>query len=83
MRIALTSTTKMVELETPDGGHVQARLWEGTTDSGIPVHAFITRIAPSIESPSLDVTKQFDDELTSCAPVSRRLDRSYDARMLL
>jgi hypothetical protein len=45
MRISLESTTKMVELETCSGCRVAARIWEGKTASGIPVHAYITRIA--------------------------------------
>lgn len=40
MRITLESTTKMVEVNG-----VPARIWEGTTESGIPIHAYITRVA--------------------------------------
>lgn len=40
MRITVDSTTKTVELNG-----VPARIWEGHTDSGIPVHCYITRIA--------------------------------------
>lgn len=40
MRINLESTTKTVYLNG-----VPARIWEGKTDSGIPVHAYITRVA--------------------------------------
>ena len=40
MKVTLESTTKIVELNG-----VQARIWEGTTEGGIRVHAFITRIA--------------------------------------
>lgn len=66
MKITLTSTTKFVTLNAK-GGEMPARLWEGETDSGIPVHAFITRICPTIENPPDDVTKQFDEELQRCA----------------
>jgi hypothetical protein len=44
MTVTLHSTDKIVELKTPTGV-VPARLWEGTTASGIACHAFITRIA--------------------------------------
>lgn len=44
MIVTLESTTKIVKLVTP-AGEVDARIWEGTTASGIAVHAFITRIA--------------------------------------
>jgi hypothetical protein len=40
MRITVESTTKKVQLNG-----VPARIWEGTTDSGIPVHVYITRVA--------------------------------------
>lgn len=40
MKVTLQSTTKIVQLNG-----VPARIWEGTTESGIPVHAYVTRIA--------------------------------------
>ncbi len=40
MRITVESTTKKVQLNG-----VPARIWEGMTDSGIPVHVYITRVA--------------------------------------
>jgi hypothetical protein len=52
MKVTLESTTKVVQLEI-DGRTVPARIWEGTTEGGIPCFAFITRIAPSIPEPQL------------------------------
>jgi len=40
MKIQIESTTKIVELNG-----VPARIWEGKTASGIPVHCYVTRIA--------------------------------------
>lgn len=40
MKVTLHSTTKIVHLND-----VPARIWEGQTESGIKVHAYITRIA--------------------------------------
>jgi hypothetical protein len=40
MRITLESTTKVVEVNG-----VPARIWEGATETGIPIHAYITRVA--------------------------------------
>lgn len=82
MRIALTSTTKLVELQTKGGGTMPARVWEGTTDSGIPIHCFITRIAPSIENPDASVTQQFEDELSRQAPPTAAVF-AYPFRMIL
>lgn len=58
MNVTLHSTTKIVKLVI-HGREVPARIWEGETDSGIPCHAYITRIAVA---DGLDTT-QFDREL--------------------
>jgi hypothetical protein len=47
MKITIHQTSKIVTLET-DSGSVKARIWEGETESGIPVHCFITRLTPTI-----------------------------------
>ena len=44
MTITISNTDKIVQLVIGDQV-VPARLWEGHTSSGIPVHCFITRIA--------------------------------------
>lgn len=58
MKIELTSTTKIVELLV-NGGVVPARIWEGHTEHGIPVHCYVTRIA----APVLADQSQFEAEL--------------------
>jgi hypothetical protein len=40
MKIRIESTSKIVQLNG-----VPARIWEGHTERGIPVHCYITRIA--------------------------------------
>jgi hypothetical protein len=40
MKIEIESTTKIVYLNS-----VPARIWVGKTESGIPVHCYVTRIA--------------------------------------
>lgn len=40
MKITIENTTKITHLNG-----VPARIWEGTTESGINVHCYITRIA--------------------------------------
>jgi hypothetical protein len=40
LKITLENTTKIVELNG-----VTCRIWEGHTESGIPVHCFIARVA--------------------------------------
>jgi hypothetical protein len=57
VRVTLQNTTKVV---TVDG--VPARIWEGTTDSGIQVIAFVTRVAVAMDA---DAT-EFERELLAC-----------------
>ena len=40
VKIQIESTTKIVNVNG-----VPARIWEGATESGIPVHCYVTRIA--------------------------------------
>lgn len=61
MKITLESTTKIVELKTASGS-VPARIWEGHTESGIPVHAYVTRVAAGATA---NLT-EFERELTEC-----------------
>ena len=52
MKITIESTEKITNLEIREGLHgisMPARIWEGVTESGIPVHCFVTRIAPTLE----------------------------------
>lgn len=81
MKITIESTTKLVKLETESGLVVQSRVWEGKTDDGIPVHVFITRIAPTIpvEDPRQAV---FKEQLQECKAPTAAVD-CYPARMIL
>jgi hypothetical protein len=72
MIVTLESTTKVVTLNG-----VQARIWEGATESGIQVHAYITRIATSVPD-----TSEFERELTACRQPSIEV-QALPARMVL
>jgi hypothetical protein len=67
LKITIESTDQIVRV-TRDGCPVDCeitgRVWEGTTDSGIPVFCVITRIAAPVEA---DQTK-FQKELRECKP---------------
>jgi hypothetical protein len=77
MKITIESTDKLVQLQGP-AGSLPARIWEGHTDSGIPVHCFITRIAVHKD----EDTSQFDAELEEHrAPSS--VVAEYPARLVL
>lgn len=69
MKITIESTTKIVTLDSP-GSSVRARVWQGETESGIPVQVFVTRIAPEIprDDPRIDeLTLEFERDLERCA----------------
>ncbi len=74
MKVTLESTSQIVTLETATG-NIQARLWEGTTESGIKVHAFITRLAVHQD---LDQA-EFERELQATPPMlpSHELVQGY------
>jgi hypothetical protein len=76
MKIAIESTPKIVKLvdHTNPDCTIQARVWQGHTESGIPVQCFITRIAPEIPK-----TDPRIDELT--AEFERDLKRQADPRI--
>ena len=61
MIVRLENTSKIVELKT-ETGVVPARIWEGTTERGIKVHAYITRIAVSAR----DDASEFELALQEC-----------------
>ncbi len=80
MNITIHPTSKIVDLQT-DNGIVSARIWEGDTDNGIPVHCFITRIAPTI--PKDDPRqRQFQETLKEVEAPSAAVI-SYPLRLIL
>jgi hypothetical protein len=73
MKITLENTTKMVQLNG-----VPARIWEGKTESGIRVHAFITQIGV----PDGEDQTQFQRELKETKAPSAEV-AVYPMRMVL
>ena len=73
MEIHLENTAKIVSLNG-----VPARVWEGHTESGIPVHAYITRIAVAKE----EDTAQFERELSATRAPSAEVE-ALPLRMIL
>lgn len=74
MKIEIQSTEKIVHLN-----NVPARVWEGRTDSGIKVHAYITRIAIDKDEPN---QAQFQKELQEHEAPSTELE-AIPLRMIL
>lgn len=77
MRITIESTSRIVNVN----GH-EARVWEGTTDSGIPVVALIPRIAVRDTNNKHDQV-EFERELERCAMPSPAAQAAYPTRMVL
>lgn len=61
------------------GGKIPARIWEGTTDGGVPVKAWIAIIQPQTDDATL--LAAFDTELKQ-VPAKRELT-SFDIRLAI
>ena len=80
MKITIQSTEKLVEFQTEHGMPlVPARVWEGFTEDGTPVHCFVTRIVPTIPK---DDPRQapFEEQLQEHVPPTVL---GYPVRMIL
>lgn len=85
MTLTLHPTTKLVELKVPGCGPacdvITARIWEGTTESGAKVHAFIPRVALESGAPA-EVLEQFGRELQETVAPSEAV-AVYPLRLIL
>lgn len=68
MKVTLENTDRIVELVV-NGRTVPARIWQGQTETGVEVHAYITRIAVGKDADA----SQFERELQSTAPLRPEL----------
>jgi hypothetical protein len=82
MKIQIESTTKVVEFQIGNA-RVPARIWEGHTEDGTPVHCYITRICPSIPQPlPKDIEEKFAADLQEQAAPTSAV-QSIPLRMIL
>lgn len=79
MEITIHNTSQMVSVEVPGHGVVPARVWEGTTSSGIPVMCLVTRIAVKKDQD----TSQFERELQEQRAPSPAAIECFLLRMVL
>ena len=69
MKIILNNTKSAVKInETP------CRVWEGQTESGIPVHCFIAAVGFN-ENLGPEIKEQFEREFKEIQPVSENFER--------
>lgn len=64
MKLTIENTTKVVELNG-----VPARIWEGHTESGIPVHCYITRVAVHNDHDHTQFERELAEQRTPSADV--------------
>ncbi len=76
MKMTLENTSKIVELNG-----VPARIWEGRTESGITVVAFVTRVATGEGQPP-HIYAEFERELQATRPPSAEV-AAIPARLIL
>lgn len=77
MKVTLHSTTKIVELDN-NGAIMPARVWEGHTEGGIPVIAFITRIAAERTEDLAEFERDLAEQAVPSAAV-----QAWPLRMIL
>jgi hypothetical protein len=77
MKVHIEPTSRVVELVIGDQA-VPARVWEGTTDNGIPVICWVTRVAAERDN---DLS-ELDAALAEQRPPSRGA-LSFPSRMIL
>jgi hypothetical protein len=83
VKITVESTDHLVHFAIGNA-QVPARIWEGFTDDGIPVHCFVTRICPSIPEPlPADIEAKFKAALLEQKPPTAALARAIPLRMIL
>lgn len=73
MKITIENTDQIVKVSRD----VNARIWEGTTDSGVRVHCLITRIAVH----NSEDQSQFERELEDVTPASARTLEAFPTRL--
>ena len=73
MKITIENTSKVISFNG-----IPARVWEGVTEKGVPVHCFITRVAVATNQDC----SEFDRDLTETRAPSPEVE-AYPARLLL
>jgi hypothetical protein len=69
MEITIHSTTKLVQIND-----VPARIWEGHTEGGVPIHCYITRLAVDIEHQEIFEQESDLQEHSAPSPAVQAID---------
>lgn len=84
MKVTVRSTERIV-LVTPEGGtgRIEARVWEGETETGIPVVLLVPRVAVPLELDGHPVDQStFLEELKEHSPPTE-LGSAFPLRMVI
>lgn len=81
MELIIRPTDKVVELVTENGSVVPARIWQGKTSTGIPLHVYITRVAVDRTRPEHELA-EFERALKETEPMRADV-RSIPLRLIL
>jgi hypothetical protein len=82
MTIVLTSTNKIVQLShAVEHSPIEARIWEGKTESGTKIYCFIPFISINEDEP-IHIKKQFQQELQEYKPHSIEI-KDFITRIIL
>lgn len=68
MKILLESTSQIVTVKTPDGS-VPVRVWEGTTPSGIGVHAYVQHVYANHLDNAVPFERELNDDHRDPSPL--------------
>lgn len=80
MKITIESTERIVDVTMPGGGGTsKARVWQGTTESGIPVVCLVARVAVAADKDQ----SQFQAELQQHAAPNRDAVDAFPLRMII
>lgn len=77
MKIVIESTTRLVDIHGNPG-----RVWEGKTETGVPVMVVVTRIAVD-ESAGPEALEAFKLELLEQRAPTRAAEQVFPLRMVL
>lgn len=79
MQLVIESTERVVTIVDKSGAEVQARVWQGQTDSGIPVVCLICRVAVPEGQPQ----GEFQRELVEHQPPSADALQAFPLRFVI
>ena len=77
MKITLESTSKIITYECSKGGKVPVRIWEGKTEAGVEVVAFIAHVAVHKDADASEFNESLQESKPPVHPLSLGMDFRY------